>query len=232
MFKEALMPSPEKTGVDEKEFATQEILEKFNRLKELREKNPNDPEFMKMSHETYIGLEKLLSSRATVYKEISNLYYKHLNNGKILVVRREDPNRSLVLAMGGKLELSFDENVVAGDGEKYANCALWPYGGKTMAGMSNALKEGKSSAGSIVTVLAMAPDPETAEVSEPEGKTWNITDIDRTAVKSISGTINAKDLRFMVIRMPRKFFPPECLTEEEKNSASLEVFRGFDFNKI
>jgi hypothetical protein len=36
----------------------------------------------------------------------------------------------------------------------------------------------------------------------------------------------------MVVRMPRKFFPPECLTEKEKASASLEVFRGFDFNKL
>lgn len=226
MFKEALMPTPKKKEAGNEEVLRQEVLDKF---KSLKEATPSSPEFMKLSYEAYISLEKLLSAKAVLYDDISKLYYKYLASGRQLIVRREDPKKSLELALGGKLEMSFDPKVVADRGDKYANCALWPYGGKTMAGIANALKEGKSSVGPIVSVLAILPDPETAEVSEPEGKMWNIADLDRTAVKILSGTVNAKDLRFMVIRMPRKFFPPERLTDKEKDSSAPEIFRGFEF---
>ena len=190
------------------------------------------------SAEKYQGrLEDTLEHIADFFKKnggkeenISSIYRKYLSeNGKPLIVRREDPERVVRLIENEAINLNFDPKVVADKNSKYANCAIWPHGANPTAGMQNAFLEGRGMAGPLVTMMATRQNPKNNLIEDPKDKMLNNGKVNRESVRIVSGQIKREDLEFIIVRLQKKFLSPEKLTEEERNNNLKEVFRGFSF---
>ncbi len=192
-----------------------------------------DEEYIERSKKTYVDLKDFfINMGAQEISDVSLLYGHYISKQEKLVVRREDPERVVNLVYGEDFVINFDPKVVADRGDKYANCAIWPYGANPVGGIANSFLEGRGMAGPIVTLIAIKPrDEERLKIEEPEGKIMNIGTLSRESVKILSGTIKKSDLEFVVVRVANKFFPPEFLTEREKKDNPSQVFRGFIFSK-
>ena len=167
--------------------------------------------------------------------DVSIMYSKYISKNEELVVRRESPESLVKIMSGENKEIFFDTKVFSGDGSKYANCAIWPHGSDSVAGIKNAFLEGKSFAGPIVSLMALNLESSGLSIEEPEGKMMKVGDISRESVKILDGTIRRDDLEFVVLRLPSKFFPEEMLTDRErlminsKKDDVFQIFRGFVF---
>jgi len=194
--------------------------------------NKEPERYREMAKTTYQEMEEFFSeSGLTMTDDVSSIYRYYINNNLPLIVRRDDPERAVNLVYDEPIKLSFDPNVVGDRGDKYANCALWPYGANPVEGIKNAFLEGKSAAGPVVTMLAFKQNSDTMTVEEPIGKMMQVGDLSRGSVKILSGEINRSDLKFIIVRMPRKFFPEEKLSAAEKQNSQPQIFRGFVLKK-
>jgi hypothetical protein len=193
----------------------------------------NGDQYLEKCHETYKELKEFfLKAGGTDVADVSDIYRHYIRSGEKLAVRREDPEKVVNLMVGEDIDLKFDPKVTGDRGDKYANCAIWPYGANPTAGISNAFLEGRGMAGPLVILTASKINPDHMEITELEGKLENIGTINRLAVKALSGRIEKSDLEFLIIRMQKDFFPEEELTKEEAdNKEQRQIFRGFVFNQ-
>lgn len=204
----------------------------------LKNKNlvvTNPDEYRKRSFEAYEETGRFLSDYGgKFFKDVNGIYEKYARGAEPVIIRREDPLKVFEMVKGKDIQISFDPEMIDEKEDKYANCALWPYGPvNATTGLANAFLEGHSSAGPIVTVMGFKNNPEHMEVSEPEGKMASVGTISRHGVKIVAGDIKKEDLEFIILRLPAKFFDEKNLTQEErdklKDGRLREIFRGFYF---
>ncbi len=188
--------------------------------------------YQKRCFETVKDLAKFFDSAGSrEYREVSALYNEYRNDLKTLVVRKENPEKVIRLAAGEEQEIFFDPKVVRDRGDKYANCAIWPYGHSQVAGIANAFLEGRHMAGPIALVLALRPNEDHLQIEIPEEAMAEIGDIKREAVRIMSGVMKPEDIEFVIVRVQRNFYPQELLTESEKKSSEPQIFRAYSFRK-
>lgn len=189
------------------------IIGNMRILEDFRKGNSVDKEKIE---ETFMDMCKyfqLCGGRMT--EDVSDIYRSYIRDNSSLVVRRESPESVVDIASGGEKKIHFDENVAAGRGDKYANCAIWPYGSSPVAGIKNAFLEGKSFAGPIVSLMAINLKGGNLTVEEAKDKIMNIGNISREAVRVLDGVIKKENLEFIILRLPYNFFPKEMLTKIE-----------------
>lgn len=202
-------------------------------LKDNDKFKKNPEEYRRRSRQTYKDMAAFFISHGGDLTADVNEIYKHYNHQvykEPLIVRREDPEKTAGLVSNLPIDLSFDPKVSGDRGDKYANCAIWPYGPDPVAGIKNSFLEGRGMAGPLVTLMAAKHNPQNNELEEPKDKLMRVGDINREAVRIVSGKIEREDLEFIIIRMTKDFFPEENMTEEEKKNKPTQIFRGFRFN--
>jgi hypothetical protein len=202
-------------------------------LKNKEKFNENPEQYKERSAQTYKNLtEFFLAHGATLTSDVNKIYHRYKAGERdSLIVRREDPEKVAGLMADQPIDLSFDPKVAGDRGDKYANCAIWPYGSNPVAGIRNAFLEGRGMAGPIVTLTAIRPNPKNNSIEKPIDHLLKVGDIDREAVRIVSGQIEKDDLEFVLLRMPHEFFPKENMTEEEIKEKPIQIFRAFNFRK-
>lgn len=202
-------------------------------LKNKKEATSDLENYKRRSAETFREIETFVQENGGHYVENVNELYKRYENSRpgSFITRRENPEKVMRLINGESINIEFDPKVVAERGDKYANCAIWPYGQNPVGGIKNSFLEGRGMAGPIVTLIASKNNPENIDLTEPKDRLMKVGDISREAVRIVSGEINKDDLEFIIIRMQKDFFPEEKLTDKEKEGKVKQVFRGFILNK-
>lgn len=219
----------------EKKFEySSELIEIKKILQSLKDKqlmNENPEAYKELSFEAYKKLTGFLMNNGLEFvTDVNYIYRKYGNNfSSPFITRREDPEKVMSLCEGESINLSFDPNVVGDRGDKYANCAIWPYGADAVGGIRNSFLEGRGMAGPIVTMMAVEHNQNNTSLEKPQDSLKKVGTIERDAVRIVSGKIKKEDLKFIILRIQRNFFPQENLTEKEKNSDNKQIFRGFVF---
>ncbi len=204
------------------------LLKDTNNLKE------NPEEYKKRTIETIHEIGELAKSNGGLYHEnVSEIYNKYDSTDPV-VVRREDPVRLSKLINGEDLKIYFDPEVLYENGDKYANCAVWPDGpAEKTNGIANAFLEGRGNAGPIVLLAGYSQGGKNIEVVKPTENESKVGTLDRDSVRIISGEINNDDLEFVIMRVAAKFFNESEMTEKElerfKRGEQAQIFRGFYF---
>jgi len=206
-----------------------DIFKDFAFLENKENINSNPEKYKEAIKEAILKISKYFEDNGAELKPVTDVYQPHLSKNEKLLVRRENPEKVLKLVKGDDINLNFDSKVVGDRGNKYANCAIWPYGKNSTSGIKNAFKEGRGAAGPIVTMLASKQNLNNHEIVIPENHQIKTGDIEREAVRIVSGKIKKEDLEFIVLRVHKNFFPQDLMSEDEKVSDMEEVFRAFDF---
>jgi hypothetical protein len=222
---------------DEEKFEyepSQEVLKIKEKLSQLKDKelNKQDQEkYKELCYQTYKDLGSFLIANGGEFaSDVNNVYKKYQDNySDPLVVRREDPEKVAQLVDGKDIDLKFDPKVVGDRGDKYANCAIWPYGKNPVAGIKNAFLEGRGMAGPLVTLTAVKANTGNTNLETPKDFKMKVGDIEREAVRIFSGSINKEDLKFIILRIQKEFFPQENLTEQEIKTNPKQIFRAIEF---
>lgn len=211
-------------------IAVKELLQ-YLKNKKLASENPEI--YREKSFQAYKDLSSLLLENGGEFVTDVNLIYKKYGNNfsSPFIVRREDPEKVAALSEGQDISLAFDPNVVGDRGDKYANCAIWPYGKDAVGGIRNAFLEGRGMAGPLVTLIAVNDNPNNISIEEPRDSMKKVGTIEREAVRIVSGKITRNDLEFIILRIQKDFFPPENMTDEEKTEERKQIFRGIIFEK-
>lgn len=212
------------------------LLALEEKIKQLKDKdfNKEDPErYKELCYQTYKDFSSFLIENGGEFaSDVNNVYKKYQDSySDPLVVRREDPEKVAQLVDGKDLDLSFDPKVVGDRGDKYANSAIWPYGKNPVAGIRNAFLEGRGMAGPMVTLTAIKADPDNTNIETPENAKMKVGDIEREAVRIFSGNVSKEDLRFIILRIQKDFFPEENLTEQELKTNPKQIFRAIEFEQ-
>lgn len=197
--------------------------------KELAISSPD--EYKKLSYQTYKDLCSFFTEEGAEFvTDVNDIYKKYTkNNISPLIIRREDPEKVIALNEDVDINIHFDPKVAGDMGDKYANCAIWPYGPNAVSGIRNAFLEGKGMAGPIVALMAVNNNPKNTNLKKPDDFLLKVGDIEREAVRIVSGTIIKQDLEFIILRIQKDFFPPESLTDREKQDEVKQIFRGFTY---
>lgn len=207
------------------------IQENLQKLKNDREGLSLD-EYKKISFQTYKDLAGfLIDNGADFVSDINQIYQRYNKQmSNPLIVRREDPEKVASLGEGFDISLSFDPKVVGDRGDKYVNCAIWPYGRDLVSGIKNAFLEGRGMAGPLVTLIGIKQNNKNNKVEEADEYLRKVGTIERDAVRIASGKLIKDDLEFIILRIQRDFFPEENMLAEEKTSEAKQIFRGFLFD--
>lgn len=202
------------------------ILKKAENIKD------NPQAYKEKSLSTFRELTNFfLDLGAKEYKDVSRLYNKYTSGRNCLVVRKEDPEKVVTLAAGQEQELFFDPKVAMERGDKYSNCAIWPYGHSQVAGIANAFLEGRHMAGPLALVIAVKTTGNHLQVEIPEDAILEVGSIKREAVRILSGTIKPEDLEFVILRAQKDYYPETMLTDEENKSQVRQIFRAYSFTE-
>jgi hypothetical protein len=236
MFKPETLPITKKSEFSkiEAQEPSAELLKVQEELRFLKDKESykKDPEkYKSASKQTYKDIAGFLWDKGGEFvTDVNKIYREYGANGRtLLIVRREDPEKVLSLSEGGDVSLTFDPQVVGDRGDKYVNCAIWPYGRNAVSGIKNAFLEGRGMAGPLVTVVGVRQNPANNQVEMAKDAMTEVGDIERDAVRIVSGTLKKEDLAFIIVRIQKDYFPTENLVEAEKNDQVKQIFRGFTF---
>ncbi len=234
---EVLVSEPKISAKKENKEIPENLALLWGNLRFLKNKDKakeNPEEYRKRCHQAYKDMASFfISQGGNFIVDVNEIYrsYHRQANQEPLIVRREDPEKTAGLAAGMAVDLSFDPKVTGDRGDKYANCAIWPYGSNPVAGIKNSFLEGRGMAGPLVTILAARHNPKNSRLEEPEDRLMKVGDITREAVRIVSGEIGREDLEFIIVRMAANYFPEENLTEEERKEKPTQIFRAFSFKK-
>jgi hypothetical protein len=205
------------------------LLGDLHFLKNKQEALSDPKNYQRRSTEIFREMQKFIEEAGGQYIEnINEIYQKYQNlNQEFLIAWREDPEKVAKLLADKDISLQFDPKVTIEKNDKYANCAIWPYGQNAVSGIKNAFLEGRGMAGPLVTLIATKNNPNNIKLTKPKEHLMKVGDISREAVRIVSGKLTKNDLKFIIIRMQKKFFPEEKLTEKERADNIHQVFRGF-----
>ena len=216
------------------QIPSEELLKLQSMLQGLKDRaaySKNPSEYKELCGQTYKDLAGFfINSGAEFVTDVNDIYKEYGGeNKKPFIVRREDPEKVVALSEGFDISLSFDPKVVGDRGDKYVNCAIWPYGRDAVSGIKNAFLEGRGMAGPIVSLIATKQNLENNTVEEATDAMLRVGTIDRDAVRIVSGKITKEDLRFIILRIQKDFFPDENLVDAERDEKVKQIFRGFTF---
>lgn len=132
-----------------------------------------------------------------------------------LLVRQEKLSRVVeAITAGRSYELTSEKR----EGVRYANAAAYANG----AGLDIAFSEGRSAKYGLTALIGFDPRGLEVEVIPPDACDLR----DRSACRSVSGTITPNRIHHLVIRVSRNLFPEDRLTDEESERETGYVFRG------
>lgn len=122
-----------------------------------------------------------------------------------------------------------DKPIVVGHGDKhYANSVM-----ASLDGMHIALAEADAP-GPVRMLIGLDAKAligfksDHLEVSEIDDNEFDLRDTSmrKAFCRHVSGEIRKEDIRYVVLRIPRKLFPKERLLEEEASATTPFIFRG------
>lgn len=179
---------------------------------------------MKEYTETLLQELEVLAGRSF---DSMNEFYGALSGE--FIVRREYPTRLLrALVEGEDLQMLFDSS----DHKPYSNSVIWNQQNGSR-GIENAFLEGFSNMNGVVLVAGYRRGADmklqTLEDANRIVPDYGTGVIDRTLVRSLSGTVHPGDISFVIARIPRDYLSEEQLTEREIEHDVRQVFRGFIF---
>lgn len=155
-----------------------------------------------------------------------NQFYNNLRGN--FIVRREYPLRLLESLLHNQdIQMNFDS-----ENEKpYANSVEWS-SSEGSRGLENTFMEGFSHLNGLVLVAGYrkGKDMKIEHLKDSQDAFYDHEKgyIDRTLVRSLSGTIHPNDVAFVVARIPTKFVEEQDLTESEEERDAKFIFRGFN----
>lgn len=143
-----------------------------------------------------------------------------------LILRREDP-RELINALSHKRAL----HILFQRGDKpYPNAAS---AGFNLEGIEIPYTRGfgKIQEGAVVFITGFTPGKtlRVEGLSENPGELSRFKGRTRTLIRSVSGDVPLPNLKFVILRMPRHYFPEDKLTEEEIEQEPFYINRVFTF---
>lgn len=141
-----------------------------------------------------------------------------------MMVRREDPQRIFDLVEKEKpYELSFQKGVHSD--EPYPNVALL---GADCSGLKQVYTRGFAGIGkNTITVLGFTPEGLSLVKKLPHDKYEHYSATDRETVRMAEGEIGKDQVKFVLLRMPRKVFPESYLTDEEIDTPTPYITRMY-----
>ena len=146
-----------------------------------------------------------------------------------LLVRREDPY-SLLKLVNDKQSFQFKFKKEGLYEKSYPNAAML---GDDLSGLKIASVAGfgKIGEGAIVFIAGFLKGSEIKVSDLPNGKFLNYSGRERKNAKILEGKINPSDLKFILMRMPKKIFPKTMMTDKEENSEQTHISRLFVVEK-
>lgn len=144
-----------------------------------------------------------------------------------VIVRRERPEAFLKALDEGRMLVSFNPD--AHGGAAYPNAGML---GQDLSGLTIPYTRGFGDigGGSIVLITGVIPGKDLTVMDIPNNSYPYYRGKDRNQVKMIEGKIGIKDLKFVIMRVPRKYFPEENLSEFEEDHEQLKMIsRIFTF---
>ncbi len=160
--------------------------------------------------------------------------YIHLISAKYphMIVRRENPDELFnSLETGEPISIRFrkDEH----DSVAYPNAAEIGWDGSGLR-IPYQWGFGKVGKGKVVVVIGFTPNTESViNVPLPANSHPNYTDKKiREKIRMVEGDIDVKDdLKFAIVRFPRKFFPENEMTDEELEQINVfHISRAYSFS--
>lgn len=156
------------------------------------------------------------------FEDVDELYRQYAVADTL--VRRDDPARLLDVAVDA------EPYVVSFAGKQpFANGAAF---GPRGEGMANALLEGFS--GDVVAAVVGfdggSVDAQTVPDAGITKRRPGGASLSRAYVRAISGTVAPDDLRFIILRIPKAFFPDDQLRPEEEERT--HILRGIGIHPI
>jgi len=147
-----------------------------------------------------------------------------------LIVRRENPRALLqALAANQPLPIRFDPG--AHSGEPYPNAALLDSG---LEGLRIPYQRGFSTieTGALVFVIGFTPSEEMRVQPIPKDAYAHYAGADRSRVRMVDGVVSRDDLRFVLVRFPRRMFPEDRMTDMELEREQVaHISRLFTFGQ-
>lgn len=178
----------------------------------------------------YNQLKSDFEQSGGIFFEDINAFYRSLDRQHAYLVRREQPQVLAEAVMHQEdINLNFDPSV----GDVYANSAEWkPEEGPR--GLDNAFLEGHAQVGGIAMIMGFDAGEDVQMHALPKNAE-RLAAMDRSKVRSISGSIHAEDLRFAILRVPAKYLPEGALTDDEidrmeESDRPVSAFRAFLLN--
>lgn len=213
---------------------SEELLSLQNTLQFMKNKESysKDPaKYLEVCEQAYKDITGFIINNGGEFETDVTKIYRQFGNSHDtpLIVRRDDPEKVLALSEGHDIELAFDPKVTGEGGEKYVNCSIWPYGRDYVSGIRTSFNEGRSSAGPIVMMIGVSQNANNNKIEETDASALSVGDIQREAVRIVSGSLKKEDLKFILIRVPIGYFPNENLTDDERKPGVTQIFRGFTF---
>lgn len=148
-----------------------------------------------------------------------------------LIVRREDPQRLLsIIASKGALEIRFDTD--AHGGRAYPNAGVL---GGDAGGLRvpyqrgfGRLRSEENGAGCVVTVVGFEQSDSVTARSLPADEYLHYNNpTERPYVRMVEGTVSFESIKFVILLIPRSYFPEEMMTDSELNQDTPYISRLF-----
>ncbi len=140
----------------------------------------------------------------------TDLIYTEIAARPNILIRQERFDRVIKLLKGSNLDITFSGNT------PYANAAVF---GKNGEGVEIAFNEGRASGYGITAMIsidATRRDGFSLEVSQVPPAQCELRD--RSACRSVSGTINKENIEHVVVRIPTSTVPENYLIPGEEES--------------
>lgn len=189
--------------------ASPELREALARIRTLKDVS----ERKELVAEVVGKIEELFRAQGTpLSPDIGPIYERAHRSPSVLV--RQAPLEQVLDLVLAKKPIELDPRQ---EGRRYANAARFGPGGK---GLQTAFSEGRGTENVVVAVIGF--DASGLDVQKPEA---GADPRDQTLRESVAGTIDPERVKYVVLRVPKPFFPEDELTEEEEEHA-LYVFRG------
>ena len=196
------------------------LIEKAEEIEKKLKANKED-ELSKQLHYNLFK-DNFEKNSAVEYAEWQKKLEEIARSGKI-IVRRENFERILnVLEKKQSLQIHNSE-----DYGKQPNAAVL---GNDLSGLKIALAGGFESIGdgSVVVTVGFKPSENLTLQDLPGSQFVNFQGGERQLTKIAEGEVPFKDIKFILLRMPRNFFPEEEMTDFELEKKPAHIQRMYE----
>ncbi|MBI2099316.1 hypothetical protein HYT45_02790 [Candidatus Uhrbacteria bacterium] len=166
---------------------------------------------------------------ATEHKEWEQKLRQIVSENKSLIVRKEYPKTVFDLAKNkDRLKIKFSET--AHGGEEYPNAAIM---GGDLAGLRTPFTRGfgKVETGAVVMIIGFAPGEHLSVKQLPRDRYLHYRGRERSNVRMVEGDVPFEDIKFIMLRLPRRLVPEPMMTDDELDSETPYISRLFTFEK-